>query len=24
MTKDPHYFDVNKPAGKILIHGICY
>lgn len=24
ITKDPHYFDVNKPAGKILIHGICY
>lgn len=23
-TKDPHYFDVDKPAGKILIHGICF
>ncbi|MBV1821524.1 Protein of unknown function [Clostridium cochlearium] len=24
ITKDPHYFDVDKPAGKILIHGICF
>ncbi|EJE7233943.1 hypothetical protein FC820_02365 [Clostridium sporogenes] len=24
ITKDPHYFDMNKPAGKILIYGICY
>ncbi|AKN30067.1 hypothetical protein Ccar_04190 [Clostridium carboxidivorans P7] len=24
ITKDPHYFDMNTTAGKILIHGICY
>lgn len=24
ITKDPHYFDVNTTAGKILIYGICY
>lgn len=24
ITKDPHYFDINTTAGKILIHGICH
>ncbi|WP_209700908.1 TIGR02679 domain-containing protein [Clostridium algifaecis] len=24
ITKDPHYFDINTTAGKILIHAICY
>lgn len=24
ITKDPHYFDINVTAGKILIHGICH
>lgn len=24
VSKDPHYFDSNTTAGKLLLHGICY